>query len=420
MKEKLKQIINQSHAEVNLINSDTGSLDYRFVESKHEEILAKASKVGEEEGLQNIPGGDVFSSDFERELITKYGSLYRTRISNEMSLVQQLKARYSSMLERLYNTNEGSILYRMSDIKTNFQKAKIDHDRPTGETNAIKFLLKHQWLIYTVLIALGIMELPLNNTVFKAFRLGPVPTMMAGILLVIAIPIMSHLCGKFYKRWKDGLSNKLWALFMTSVLASFSILISLFRFIFFQAQDLMREALEAGEEIPFTQIMSSVSYNNAFGNSEFLVALVFNVLLIGIGVVLGFLAHDSIDDFEKHYKNFHYERPTLIKRFNALIAKSNKSSQLTNGKSNSVTDMLDKILMITELHNSLIVHISNFGDFMNSLCHESINRYRSSNRRNRADQETVPAYWKSDSSQVMHVPVQQLEVIVQDDFSELV
>lgn len=420
MQNRLNQIIQQSNAEVNQINSDAGSPDYRYAERKHEEVLVEAAETGTIEGQKNYPGGEVSMSDYEQELITKYGSIYRTRVSNEMSLVQQLKARYNTTLKQLYTTNEGSLLYRITDIKTNFQKAKIDHGRPTGETNAIKALLERQWIIYLVLIILGIMELPLNNTVFKAFRLGAVPTLMAGTLLVIAIPIMAHFGGKFMKRWKEGNHNKLWTIFLVGVLAAFSMLISLFRFVYFQGQDILRESLESGEEIAFTQIMNSISLSHAFTNSEFLVALIFNILLIGVGIVLGFMAHDSKGDFEKHYKNFNYERPRLIKQFNEMIADNRKASQMNNGKSGTIAEMLEQVTMITELHNVLSEHIVNFGDYMNSLCHEAISRYRQTNRRHRSDQESVPVYWQTAAGEVSYIAIQEVESIRQDEFGELI
>ena len=147
------------------------------------------------EGKKNQPGKNIPINDFEVELVTKYVGMYRNRISNEKSLVQQLHSRYKSLLQRLYSTNEGNLLYTISEIKTNFLKAKINNRRPTGETNAIKFLLKHQWFIYMVLITLGMLELPLNITVFKAFRLDEISTLLAGTLLVISIPIVAHFCG---------------------------------------------------------------------------------------------------------------------------------------------------------------------------------------------------------------------------------
>jgi len=418
MKAKMNQIIHQAETEMNFINSDSGSPDYLFAEKKHDAIMAEATQIGTMEGKRNQPGKDIPVNDFETELITKYIGLYSVRMSNEKSLVQQLRSRYKSILNRLYSTNEGNLLYTISEIKTNFQKAKISNKRPTGETNAIKFFLKHQWFVYLILITLGALELPLNITVFKAFRLDQISTSLAGILLVIAIPIVAHFCGKFFKRWKDNNSNKVLSISLLTILTSFAVYISLFRYVFFQAQELKVAALEAGTDISIGEIMHSVSMWNAPSSSEFWVTLIFNALLIVVGIVFGFLSHDSKDDFEKHYKNFHFKRPKLIKQFNTMMEESSTLSAVNGGEGSDVSTSLDLLIHITELHNGLIEHISNFGNYVNSLCKEAVNRYRVTNRSSRTDEDSVPTYWTANIS-TDYIVADELEPIRQDAFKEL-
>lgn len=420
MKVKMNRIIHQAETEINFINSDAGSPDYLVAEKKHEEIMVEAAETGAIEGKQNQPGKDIPINDFETELITKYVGLYRNRISNEKSLVQQLRSRYKSLLNKLYSTNEGNLLYTISEIKTNFQKAKINNKRPTGETDAIKFLLKHQWVIYLVLIVLGTLELPLNITVFKAFRLDDLSTFLAGTLLVISIPIIAHFCGKFFKRWKEKYSNKILSLSLFFILTAFGIFMSLFRYVYFQAQELKVAALEAGTDISVAEIMRNVSMTSAPQSSEFWVTLIFNALLIGVGIVLGFLAHDSKDDFEKHYKNFHFKRPQLIKQFNKLMEESKTFSAVNGGEGSAVSTSLDTIIHIIELHNGLIEHIYNYGEYVNSLCKEAINRYRVNNRSNRTDQFSIPNYWTTSANAEDYIVSEALDPIRQDEFRELI
>lgn len=420
MKTKMQRIIHQAEAEINFINSDSGSPDYQVAEKKHEAIILEAEKVGAMEGKNNQPGKESPINDFETELITKYTGLYRNRISNEKSLVQQLRSRHKSLLNKLYSTNEGNLLYTISEIKTNFQKAKINNKRPTGETNAVKFLLKHSWFIYLVLITLGTLELPLNITVFKAFKLDDFSTLLTGTLLVISIPIVAHFCGKFFKRWKDNNSNKVLSLSLFFILSAFSIFISLFRYVYFQAQELKVAALEAGTDVSIAEIMHSVSMWNAPQSSEFWVTLIFNVLLIGVGIVLGFLAHDSRDDFEKHYKNFHFKRPKLIKEFNQIMEESQTFSAVNGSERSDVATSLDMMVHITELHNGLVEHIYNYGEYINNLCKEAINRYRVNNRSNRPDQFTIPSYWMNATNTQDYIVPETLEPIRQDEFKELI
>lgn len=420
MKAKMNRIIQQAEAEINFINSDAGSPDYQVASKQHAAILEEAATTGATEGKRNQPGKNTPVNDYEVELITKYVGMYRNRISNEKSLVKQLHSRYKSLLQRLYSTNEGNILYTISEIKTNFHKAKINNKRPTGETNAIKFLLKHQWFIYLVLMTLGLLELPLNITVFKAFRLDDFSTLLAGTLLVISIPIIAHFCGKFFKRWKEHASNKVISLSLFLILTSFGIFMSLFRYVYFQAQALKVAALEAGSDISIAEIMHQVSMLDAPQSSEFWVTLIFNALLIGIGIVLGFLAHDSRDDFEKHYKNFHFKRPKLIKQFNALMDDSRTFSAVNGGEGSGVAHSLDLLIHLIELHNGLIQHIYNYGEYINSLCKEAINRYRVQNRSNRTDSDSIPSYWTQATNGEEYIIPEVIDPIRQDAYQELI
>jgi len=55
MKTNMQRIIQQAEAEINFINSDSGSPDYQVAEKKHEVIILEAEKVGAMEGKNNQP-----------------------------------------------------------------------------------------------------------------------------------------------------------------------------------------------------------------------------------------------------------------------------------------------------------------------------------------------------------------------------
>jgi hypothetical protein len=126
----------------------------------------------------------------------------------KLQWLRKVKTCFNQYREDSYNTNEGHVNYEVTRIKQDFEKAK-DSLRTAAwrKRDGPAFLMRRTWLAYLLLLVMGLLELPLNQSVFAPLSLGKAGTLMLSILLVSVVPILAHFCGKFIKQHKERTSN---------------------------------------------------------------------------------------------------------------------------------------------------------------------------------------------------------------------
>lgn len=102
-----------------------------------------------------------------------------------------------------------------------------------------------------------------------------------------------------------------------------------------------------------------------------------------------------------------------------MIDKNQVAFQVGGGQQSTVNGIMEQLPLIIELHNALGDHIKNFGDYLNTLCQETINRYRISNKVHRPNPTDIPLYWQRNTNGRQYIATEAIEPIQQDEFPEL-
>lgn len=369
------------------IESDYGSSDYEKAKAFHDYMMPSIVENARSLGAANLP----LNEEYEQMLTSRYSALYTELVSDEATMAEEVRTSFNQTRENYFNTDEGYLMYEITRIKQNFEKAKVLHGRLIGETNAVSFFLKNTWVVYLILCFIGFLEYPLNQSLFIAFGLGYLGTILLAILVVVIIPILSHLTGKFIKQHRERITNLLLGIGLGTIMLLFVLFLSLFRYKYFEAYRLMETS---GIEI-FQEAFSKVKLVGAISHTIFWVTFLLNIGLVLIGFVLGFLSHDTKDSFEKAYCAFTFRRPKLIAKLSGF-----RQNQHTNisiqGKQYMTREqtLSEKMTDFRRMHNALAKHVINLADYMDGLCKEAISSFRLHNQEARRDYNTVPRQWR--------------------------
>ena len=386
-----RSFLNDVKAYVHFFNRKGKTDDYERMDRFHENKLAEEIAKGVAEGKTNSPSLQK-SAITEDDITASYNAEFADSINNELNMASRLRSMFNIKRNEFQNTSYGSLFVESRKIQKSFHDAKIVAERPTGATNAFSFFLKNIWLVYGIILVFGFFELPLNNTVFEAFRLNAAETFIAACLLVIAVPFAAHYCGKSFKQWSFKGANKVWALTYTLFFFIFVFTMSFFRYAFFQASETYAANISGDANIPLSELMANVQLSSALSSPEFWAPFVFNSLLLLVGIGLGYMAHDSNDTFEKNYLKYHVERPKILARMNKMEVAEDKKER-TIGTPSMIKMYQNTLSEIIDNFDALRIYISNFATHANSRCIATITNYRDSNRSARTDPSTLPTDW---------------------------
>ncbi len=396
------------------IQSDFGSVDYESVKKFHNQLIPKLIDNARAFGASNLPQ----NAEYEQLLISRYSALYTELIADETTMAEELRTCYNQTREDYFNTSEGHINYEITRIKQEFEKAKILYSRLLGETNGSPFLMNKPWMIYLVLVVLGILELPLNQSVFAPLALGTGGTLFLAILLLIVTPILAHFCGKFLKQYKERTVNLVIGSSIAVFLIGLTIFLSDMRYLFFQAKateggyDTFQEAYNAAQQaLTMSKLMASPVFWTSF---------LLNFGLILAGFLLAFLTHDSMDAYEKTYRDFTFRRPKLIQQLSATRKEQYRNYRIQGASTQTREQrLLEKMTEYHRMHEALSKHVENLGYYIDGLCKEAINEFRMHNQLARMDIQTIPRHWKDGWEGFTAVTPKKIKPIFVEAYTEL-
>lgn len=396
------------------IQSDFGSIDFETAKKFHNQLIPGMIQNAREFGMNDLPQ----NAEYENMLIARYNALYTELIADEIAMAEEVKTCFNQYREDYFNTNEGYVNYEITRIKQEFEKAKIFHGRPLGETDGSAFLMRRTWLVYLLLFIMGLLELPLNQSVFAPLSLGKAGTLMLSILLVSVVPILAHFCGKFIKQHKERTSNLVLGISVGLLLIALTLFLSVMRYLYFETQAI------ADEYVTFQEAYKSAQQNFKFGalfsSPIFWTSFLFNFGLVLVGFVLSYISHDSRDSFEKIYRLFAFRRPRLISQLSSERKKQHVHYKIHgNGAQTMEMTLLTKIAEFRRMHEALTTHVENLGVYVDGLCKEAINEFRLHNQAARNDLNTIPRHWKDEWFGFVAVQPKKIESIFIEVYSEM-
>ncbi|MCW5908897.1 MAG: hypothetical protein KIS94_13620 [Chitinophagales bacterium] len=396
-----QQLTNAKEEEIRRLKA-ANNPDVLSLKEFHSKLLEQAEKDGEADGKLNKPSANDDTRGYEKEIEGAYTGKYNELMLQEQGSMQTLRDEFNALLRYFTGTPEGIIRKRIYEYEQQFENARIEASRAVPQTDGNGYFLKHTWLIYLIVGLLGVLELPLNNTVFKAFKIGRGDTALVALLLVIIIPISAHFTGLFLKRWNGKTHNKIWSIILATLLVSFAVAMSLFRYVYFESINLQ------GTYLNLAEAFKHVKVAGAFSHPEFWVVLFFNILLILIGIILGFNAHDSDSNFETAYKNFHFKRANDFVELESIRRAKKKEADL-KGKTILEEEQYNHYLkLLSRQHNELHDFIKRFGQTVNENYIQTISKYKGANQNNRTDPD--PAYWHNGIEPIIDLPVEDEKI----------
>jgi hypothetical protein len=350
---------------------------------------------------------------------SRYNALYTELISDEMAMAEEVKTCFNQYREDYYNTREGHVSYEVTRIKQEFEKAKVLHGRLLGETDGSTFLMRRTWLVYLLLLLMGLLELPLNRSVFAPLSLGKIGTLMLSILLVGVIPLLTHFCGKFLKQHKEYTSNLVLGIFTAFLLFSLTVFLSVLRYLYFESQAVSAEFVTIQEA--FKAAQEKFSFGSLLSSPIFWTSFLFNFGLVIVGFVFSYVLHDSKDSFEKIYRMFVFRRPKLIAQLSAVRRNQDVNFKIQGvGAQTREQVLLSKMTEFRRMHEALTTHVENLGIYIDGLCKEAINEFRLHNQAARKDISTIPRHWKDEWFGFVAVQPKKLEPIFIEIYPEMV
>ena len=396
------------------IQSDYGSADFEAAKKFHNHLIPKIIENAREFGANDLP----HNGEYDNLLIARYNALYTELIADETTMAEEVRACFIQAREDYFKTSEGHLSCEITRIKQEFEKAKRLHGRVLGETDASNFLINRTWVVYLVLIVMGLLELPLNFSVFAPLSISKTGTYMLALLLVAVVPVLAHFCGKFFKQRKELTSNLVLGIGIALLLLALTMFLSSLRYLYFEAKaiepqyDTFQEAYKA--------VQMGLKPKDLILSPVFWTSFLFNFGLIATGFLLSFLSHDSRDSFEKSYKALVFKRPKLIDQLSQL-----RKSQYTNftiqgnGSKTPEQKLLQNMTEYRRMHDTLSKHVENLAVFIDGLCKEAINEFRLHNQKSRKDIASIPRHWHDEWYGFQAVLPKLIKTIFSESYPEL-
>lgn len=209
-----------------------------YLKNNHEERLKEYQIQGRNDGMMNLPAiDDSRPCETEYEIRNKYKSDINYLEEIGLPLLDEPHNDYTTYSKELEETSQNFDQIKEKELErilenkkrqideaknnNNYKQNKIEelkkkfHEsfqledeqwrrttKKIGRSQPIIYL-KPGWLEWTVLIFLGLCEIPLNYTVFANFLLPNIETYILACLLVIAVPIIAHYTGICFRQYEE-------------------------------------------------------------------------------------------------------------------------------------------------------------------------------------------------------------------------
>ncbi len=271
----------------------------------------------------------------------------------------------------------------LEEAKSNFNQKAEKLGRKTSDIS-----LKPYWGYLLLILGLGVAEIPLNNQVFTSFRETPLLTMIMSLVMVIAIPFLSHAAGKFIKQVKEHKQ----AYFLVPIVVVGITTLSYF------TSDLR------------VKYLATKGISTAELQTDFWVFLIMGLILFLVGVLASYKAHDSSIDFPEILKNYSklYKE---VKDKQALVDKKDKELTLKYQQDKTMAqaifnselisikkrgeDLYQQKQVVAGNHDQILNNYRGLELIVEQYFIQTIHTYRDHNWRSRSN-HAQPQYWSDE------------------------
>ncbi|MDP8219337.1 MAG: hypothetical protein P9M03_11505 [Candidatus Theseobacter exili] len=391
-------------------------------DQKHNERLPKFREEGKKDGEMNLPNlNDETPSNVESTIKAEYqGEIAELFKDGKPALdgphaqyqevkenidfiklnVDEYKARKKKLAREKFdaeiqylNEHRSNELEKTEDernkILSKWHTAQDEYKEVTTEVGRDRPIIhiKPAWLVWGLLILLGICEIPLNYTVFANFYLPNIETFILAGLLVIAVPILSHFSGIFLKQSGETKAYIFYFIIVFLVMVALSIAVGMLRTDYIN-----------------TVIGASSTSNQSVNTVTF---ILLSLLLYIVGIIISYFHHDKSQLLAISYKDFqkakvHYEESILpwnemIVNVNAEFSKNKK--ELENGLQkryeeieNKLPEKEHELMQIASLYDKILNTFIALERIVYENYNKCIGEYRTENHRHRNNHQR-PISW---------------------------
>ncbi len=382
------------------------------IQIHHDIGMRQAENLGLQDGNANTPSGDN-NAKFSSEGITKghYDGIL-ARVQAEIGVLSGIRNDYEALSNQLEEINaDPRILKSQVDTLTfqkdqelqsledqihseqeaaknhpDYQSKRNEYIKAQTELDQIRARLGRSNLnklnlgagYYILLFLLGIGELPINRQVFELISDNVIETTITALILIVGIPIASHLSGVYLKRRSEKKEYLVLFIIVLIVVCITFLIIAYIRVIYFQ------------------------KVNESTDNEWSSVILFFflSFLIYSIGTWLSYSIHDESKEFEESHRKFENAKVNFNLAENALAATKQKIQQKKNSEiqrinqdfharkndiSNTPANFKKKIQTLVTDYKKLRMDVISKQKNINSNYKMAVNKYRQTNLRARTD-----------------------------------
>lgn len=203
-------------------------------------------------------------SQLKHDEFTEFDSVRDTSLEGEFKVYNQIQKRFQA-IQSEYNLVVSRVRRHIPIIK-----------------------LKSSLFYYTLLVFIGVCEIPLNIVIFRSFGESDYVTMIMAGTLAIAVPVLAHFIGMFWRQRSEMSDYKWKAIIMTTLFLATNFGLGVFR-----ANVLTRILQEAGEVVTQQDFILNVA-----------IFVGITTLLFLIGVIAAYFRHDESYTLEHTYKQY--------------------------------------------------------------------------------------------------------------------
>ena len=392
MKSKVAMVLEQAQRRADLINSAPKHPSIKAVEELHQQTIARCREAGKEDGQRSIPSFESEYSDFESQVAAEYQGEFIRRTAQERGLLAQLESRYQNLRDDFAHTEAGRTWAEIQEIEQRFNKERVANRRTSGETDASRFLLRYGRSFLAAYLIFSLCELPLTAETLKALKMNPGQAMVLGSAVTIGVALLAHLSGKQMKQWKHSVKSRLFAFSIGGVLLTYTLVLGLFRAAVSITDDSFAQPTGGIFNGNPADYLQGLSFHDIVQSKEFMVTIALIIILVAVGIAVGFASHDSSPGFEAAFADYHFQRPEKLRRFAIQRSQSAREAEALHIQDN-VGQQVDEMKHLQELMHTLRSYLNDFANYADAMCRAAISTYRNHNRQERNNPEEIPLYW---------------------------
>lgn len=356
----------------------------------------------EEEGRPRIdePHEDYMTSTDELENISKKFDQIK---KEEMERITENKDRQQEEAKKNHDFEIENIEDQKKDIHGGFHiegKKWRDVTERIGRSQPIIYL-KPAWLEWTILIFLGLCEIPLNYTVFANFLLPNIETYILSCLLVIAIPIIAHHTGICFRQYEENRKYIAHLLVIVPFMLGLNIAVAILR-----------------SNYIFQVLKVTINIWNT------LTFLGLSIILFIVGIIVSFLHHDKSQELVETYNIYNKAKAEYESEIKSLNSQENKTDKeygtlIKNIEAeferekviieNLVSNLKQKIKDAVVIYDNILSTFRALERAVNSNYKICISRYRSANHRARKNKMRPKSWGEIESLKFVFHDIEELD-----------